>query len=69
VIIDTRDTSVPENRAIKTGESYEIIKHSAVLFRETQRTTNVEERLGQKMREEHTVNLEHQRKAEELVKK
>ena len=70
LLIDTRDPSASESRAIlKTGESYEIIKNSAVLFRETQQKTGIDEKRDEQTRKEHTVTLEHQRQAEELVRK
>ena len=69
VIVDTRDPELSEKVALKSGESYEIVKHSAVLFRETQQKTVLEDKLGEQIRNAHTVTVEHQRQAEELVRK
>jgi hypothetical protein len=34
VILDTRDAALTEPRSIKPGEAYDMLEHSAVLFRE-----------------------------------
>jgi isoamylase len=69
VIMDTSDPSLSDSRTLKTGESYEMLQHSAVLFRELQLKSEAEEERNAQVRKEHTVDLKHERKAEELVQK
>ena len=69
LIVDTRDASLPEPHALKTGESYGMLQHSAVLFREAQQKGDLEEKRDAEVRKEHTLELQHQRKDEELVHK
>jgi len=69
VILDTRDSSFPEPRAIKPGDKYDMLRHSAVLFRETQKRGELEEKRDAEVRKEHTVELQHERQEEELTHK
>ena len=69
VILNTSDPSLSESRTLKTGESYEMLQHSAILFRELQLKSEAEEERNAQVRKEHTVDLKHERKVEELVQK
>ena len=59
VVLDTRDSSPVQPRSIKSNEPYEIIEHSAVLFREVQRPAEVEMVIAEAVRKDHTADLKH----------
>jgi glycogen operon protein len=61
VVIDTRESSVAEPRAFKTKEPYDMSDHSAVLFQQMQQAGDEESEQEEKVRKEHTLELEHAR--------
>jgi glycogen operon protein len=69
VTMDTNDSSLSDARTLKIGDAYEMVQHSAVLFREARQIDAFEEKRSEQIRKEHTVEVHHERKAEELVQK
>ncbi len=61
VLIDTRQATQAEPRRIKSKEPYDIHEHSAVLFREVLQPTKEEAVHEEKIRKDHTLDLQHTR--------
>ena len=59
ILLDTRDAACTEKRSIKPGEAYDMLEHSAVLFRE------VLEKPVEVANGSQTVELNHRVQAEE----
>ena len=67
VVMDTRDTSIPEQRSIKPGEIYDMLEHSAVLLKEVPGPDQPPEMAERHVKAEHPVELRHERKVEEMA--
>lgn len=61
-ILDTRDRAFSSSARLKAGDFYDMLEHSAVLFRETQARGEAEDRQEREVRREHEVELKHERK-------
>ncbi len=62
VIIDTRDPACTQKQAVKPGQAYEMLEHSAVLFRES------ENKIGPVRNQPEQVSLEHKLQQTEPVR-
>ncbi len=60
LILDTRDPAHTEGRTLRPGEPYDMLAHSAVLFREVAQETAEEKEHDREVEQEWTVSLEHQ---------
>lgn len=61
VLIDTRESPSAEPRSMNSKEPYDISEHSAVLFREIPEVRREEIAHEEKLRKEHTLELQHAR--------
>ncbi len=62
-ILDTRDSAFCAPRPLNPGEPYELVAHSAVLFREAERMDQAEQRRDEEVRREHQLDLKHERRS------
>ena len=61
VVFDTRDDGTfAAPQPVQSGEPYDLLEHSAVLFREVETKGEAEERRNEEIRREHTAELHHQ---------
>ncbi|MBV8867181.1 MAG: glycogen debranching protein GlgX [Acidobacteriaceae bacterium] len=61
-ILDTRDATFRSSGLLNAGTPYDMLEHSAVLFRETQTRGEAEDRQEEQFRREHEIELKHERK-------
>ncbi len=61
-ILDTRDPAFCSSAPLNAGGFYDMLAHSAVLFRETQTRGEAEHRQEREVRREHEIELKHERK-------
>ncbi len=59
VLLDTRDPSCCDGQALTAGQSYDMLEHSAVLFREAASMGEKEKKLDEAVRAAHEKELKH----------
>ena len=71
VVLDTRYPSFVDPAQVASKESYDMLEHSAVLFREVEAKPEAkiegEDERDEEVRRKHTVELKHDRKKEEAL--